>query len=150
MTPFDWNDDKAIWEDLERAQREAAISMKARKAKAERTTVPDSYLRWAQDEIHELRLENSHLRTQISKRVRENQSGLSKLRPVWLLSIGCLFSAASFARSDVRVAVAARPSYRVLFSVDRCATRRRARGMGQGDRAEPLRFPLSHAGAICR
>jgi hypothetical protein len=90
MTPFDWNDDKAIWEDLERAQCEAAIAMKARKAKAERTTVPDSYLRWAQDEIHELRLENSHLRTQISKRVRENQSGLSKLRPVWLLSIGCL------------------------------------------------------------
>jgi hypothetical protein len=94
MTPFDWNDDKAIWEDLERAQREAAISklfiMKARKAKAERTTVPDSYLRWAQDEIHELRLENSHLRTQISKRVRKNQSGRSKLRPVWLLSIGCL------------------------------------------------------------
>jgi hypothetical protein len=95
MTHFAWNDDKAIWENLEPAQREAATSelfiMKARKAKAERTTVPDSYLRWAQDEIHELRLENGDLRAQISNLLRKNQGDLSKLRlAVWLLSIACL------------------------------------------------------------
>jgi hypothetical protein len=78
MTPFDWNDDKSIWEDLERAER------MVRREKA-RTALQDASE--YDDKICELRCEKRSL-------IRENDGlygDLSTLRlVVWGLSVACL------------------------------------------------------------
>ena len=67
MTSFDWNDDKAIWEDLERAERMVGRRAEARKARKQKLSIPDDYDPERDCEIHDLR-------RQLDARIREAQT----------------------------------------------------------------------------
>jgi hypothetical protein len=67
MTSFDWNDDKAIWKDLERAEQMAGKRAEARKARRQKLSEPDDCDPCREYEIHELR-------RQLETRIREAQT----------------------------------------------------------------------------
>jgi hypothetical protein len=67
VTSFDWNDDKAIWEDLERAERMVGRRAEARKARKQKLSIPDDYDPERDCEIHDLR-------RQLDARIREAQT----------------------------------------------------------------------------
>ncbi len=71
MTSFDWNDDKAIWEDFERAERMADRRAEARKARKQKLSAQGDDGSWREDEIHDLR-------RQLDDRIREAQAADSR------------------------------------------------------------------------
>jgi hypothetical protein len=71
MIPLDWNDDKAIWEDFERAERMARQRAEARTARKQKLAAPEDHSSWREDEIHDLRL-------QLEARILEAQTADSR------------------------------------------------------------------------
>ncbi len=71
MTSFDWNDDKAIWEDFERAERMASRRAEARRARKQKLAAADDHGAWGEDDIQDLR-------RQLEARIREAQTADSR------------------------------------------------------------------------
>ncbi len=67
MTSFDWNDDKAIWEDFDRAERMASRRAEARRVRKQKLAAADDHDAWREDDIHDLR-------RQLEARIREAQT----------------------------------------------------------------------------